>query len=137
MSRHICAAAIRGAHTIVSRAESLYRTALAEKGGDTPVEFPGTAYYLPVIYALLGLKVKKLADAELPLRRARALLPPEPTESLWLPYLGPALDAGAATLVAEEIIEALKFTTGPNPAQGIWLGATTDAVLRKLPLRRA
>ena len=27
-------------------------------------EFPDTAYYLPIIYSLLGAKIEKLADAE-------------------------------------------------------------------------
>jgi acetyl-CoA synthase len=133
MSRLICAAAIRGAHAIVSRAEAIVRSALEEKGGATPVAFPGTAYFLPVIYALLGLKVKKLEECTLPLKRARALLPSEPSEHVWLPYLGPALDAGIATLIAEEIIEAVKLSTGtnlPGPVGNIWLGATTDAILR-------
>jgi len=39
------------------------------------------------------------------------------------------LDAGIATLIATEIIEALKYLTGNEP-KGIWLGFTDDATLR-------
>ena len=35
-----------------------------------------------------------------------------------------------ATLIAEEVIESLKYMTGPNPEEGIWLGFTGDNILR-------
>ncbi|MBU0761223.1 MAG: phenylalanine--tRNA ligase subunit alpha, partial [Nanoarchaeota archaeon] len=47
------------------------------------------------------------------------------------PYLGGTLDAGIATLWAEEIIEAIKYIDGPSPVDGIWLGAATDMILRE------
>ena len=46
-------------------------------------------------------------------------------------YLGPALDAGMATLFAEEIIEGCKYLIGPNPVNDIWLGAADDLILRE------
>ena len=45
------------------------------------------------------------------------LLPPVPSENVWLPYLGGTLDAGMATLFAFEIIEACKYLIGPNPVE--------------------
>ena len=33
-------------------------------GANEPVGFPNTAYYLPVIFGLLGIKVEKLGDME-------------------------------------------------------------------------
>ncbi len=48
-----------------------------------------------------------------------------------MPYFGPALDAGMATLFAEEIIEACKYLIGPNPVNDIWLGAADDVILRE------
>jgi len=74
--------------------------------------------------------VKKLGDLELPLQRARDLLPQEPSQKVWLPYLGPALDAGISTLIAEETIEALKSIDSTPALNDIWLGATTDGILR-------
>ncbi len=130
MSKIIAAAAIRGAHKYVEEAEEKFKKILKTKGPDTKVEFPNTAYYLPLIYALLGIKVKVLKDLEAPLAQARALLSPVPTDKVWLPYLGNVLDAGIATLIAEEIIEVFKYLEGKNPAEDIWLGFTDDAILR-------
>ena len=129
MSKIIASAAIRGAHKYVKEAEEKLNKLIEEKGPDEKVAFPNTAYYLPVIYALLGMEVKTLQDLGRALKEARRLLPPEPTKKLWLPYLGNALDAGIATLIAEEAIEALKYLTGDEP-KGIWLGFTDDAILR-------
>ncbi|MDR7543877.1 MAG: acetyl-CoA decarbonylase/synthase complex subunit alpha/beta [Armatimonadota bacterium] len=129
MSRIIATAAIRGAHKYVDEAEAKLAQALEAHGGSFKLEFPNTAFYLPLILALTGIKVKTLEDAREPLRIARSLLPPIPTDRLWLPYLGDALDAGVATLIAEEIIEAIKYAT-EGPPGGIWLGFTDDAILR-------
>ena len=62
MSKIIASAAIRGAHKIMERAEKKYKEALEKWGPDQEVGFPNTAYSLPVIYAILGIPVKKLAD---------------------------------------------------------------------------
>ena len=129
MSKIIASAAIRGAHKYVKEAERELNKLTKEKGSDYKVAYPNTAYYLPVIYALLGLKVENLEGMEQALKEAKNLLPPLPSEKLWLPYLGDALDAGVATLIAEEIIEALKYARGEKP-EGIWLGFTDDAILR-------
>ena len=129
MSRIIASAAIRGAHKYVKEAEEKLNKLMEEKGPEEKVAFPNTAYYLPLIYALLGIEVKTLKDTQKALEKARGLLPPLVAEKLWLPYLGNALDAGIATLIAQEIIEALKYLTGDEP-KGIWLGFTDDAILR-------
>ncbi|MBE0479218.1 CO dehydrogenase/CO-methylating acetyl-CoA synthase complex subunit beta, partial [Candidatus Aerophobetes bacterium] len=129
MSRIIASAAIRGAHKYVKEAEAKLNKLIEEKGEKQEIGFPNTAYYLPLILALLGIKVETLADARRALQQAKSLLPPPVNERLWLPYLGDTLDAGIATLIAEEIIEALKYLTGDEP-KGIWLGFTDDAILR-------
>ena len=131
MSRIIATAAIRGAHSIVKQAEEKLREAIESKGKDTKVEYPDTGYYLPIIYSATAFEVKTLGDCEEALGHARALLPPIPEEKTYLPYLGWALDAGMATLFAEEVIEACKYLIGPNPVGGIWLGAATDVILRE------
>ena len=129
MSRLIATAAIKGAHKYVEEAEAKLTAAMEAKGASTKLEFPNTAFYLPLILALTGIKVKTLEDAREPLRIARSMLSPVPTDQMWLPYLGDALDAGVATLMAQEVIEALKYANG-GPANGIWLGFTDDAILR-------
>ena len=131
MSKIIATAAIRGAHEYVSRAERDLAAALESHGPDTPVSLTDTAYYLPVIYALTGRKVQKLGELGAIVEIARGLLPPLPSEALWLPYLGHALDAGIATLFAEEMIETLKVVHGTSLSTGLWLGPTPDAILRE------
>lgn len=130
MSKIIASGAIRGAHQIVAKAEAKLKEAIDAKGPNEPVEFPNTGYYLPIIYGLTGHKVEKLSDMEWVLNEAKKLLPEVPSEHIWLPYLGPTLDAGVATLFAEEMIEALKYVIGPNPVDGIWLGAADDVIMR-------
>ncbi len=131
MSKIIAAAAIRGAHEMVKRAEGVLTKAIDEHGKDMQVQYPDTAYYLPIMLLFLGQKVEKLGDLEESLQEARKLLGEVPTDALWLPYLGHALDAGVATLIAEETIESLKYVNGQNPVTGLWLGFTGDAILRR------
>lgn len=132
MSKTIARAAIRGAHKIVGAAAEAVAAAIGQHGKDTAVAFPDTAYYLPLALTLLGMKVEKLAQLEEVIEKCRKLLPPEPSEKHWLPYLGNTLDAGIATILAEEAIEATKYlsSNGQHPVQGIWLGATDDIILR-------
>ena len=115
MSRYIATRAIRGANALVAEAESLLQKALAEKGPDTPVAFPNTAYYLPVINGMLGHQVTKLGDLVPVVEHAKKLLHPVPDDQLWVPYLGEALDAGQATLLAAETIEGIRFVYGEQP----------------------
>ena len=131
MSKIIASAAIRGAHKIAKQAESILARAIEEKGQDCRVEFPNTGYYIPIIYSMTGIAVEKLADFQVVMQEIKGLLPPPVDEDLWVPYLGQALDAGMATLFAEEIIEACKYLIGPNPVDDIWLGAADDVILRE------
>ncbi len=130
MSKIIATAAIRGAHSMVDKADKALTAAIEAKGKDCKVEYPNTAYYLPIMLLFLGQKVETLGDLEESLQEAKKLLGPIPTEKLWTPYLGDTLNSGVATLIAEEIIESLKYVMGPNPAEGIWLGFTGDDILR-------
>jgi len=131
MSRIIASAAIRGAYKIAEQAEEILNKAIKEKGRDCQVEFPNTGYFMPIIYSMTGKEVRTLADFEEVLKEVKDLLPPHVDEELWVPYLGHALDAGMATLFAEEIIEGCKYLIGPNPVEGIWLGAADDIILRE------
>ncbi|KPJ88871.1 MAG: bifunctional acetyl-CoA decarbonylase/synthase complex subunit alpha/beta [Spirochaetes bacterium DG_61] len=130
MSKIIATAAIRGAHKLYAQAEEALAKAIEEKGKDTPVAYPNTAYFLPIMLLFLGQKVQKLGDLQESLQEAKKLLRDIPSDELWLPYLGDTLDSGVATLISEETIEALKYVTGPSPVNGIWLGFTDDSILR-------
>ena len=127
----IAASAIHGAHQAVEQAENYVARAIAAKGIDSAVGFPDTFYSLPVIYSMLGRRVDKLADMGAILDECRLLLAAPPFDRVWLPYLGNALDAGMATLFAFEIVEACKYLIGPNPVNGIWLGAASDVIIRE------
>jgi len=141
MSKLIAFAAIQGAYNIVSKAEGHLKKALAKYGPDQKIEFPNTAYYLPIIYSILGIPVKTLGEANKPMEVARKLLPAHIKNMYHLPYLGPLLDAGMASIFAEEISEAIRYLEEPNfylvsedidEASGrIWLGAPEDTVFRK------
>ncbi|RKX79718.1 MAG: CO dehydrogenase/CO-methylating acetyl-CoA synthase complex subunit beta [Spirochaetes bacterium] len=130
MSKIIATAAIRGAHKLVGQAEVELQKAIDKYGKEHPVDYPNTAYYLPIMYLFLGQKVQKLGDLEESMQEAKKLLADIPSDELWLPYLGDTLDSGVATLIAEETIEALKYLGEQNPVQGIWLGFTPDNILR-------
>lgn len=128
MSRYIATRAIRGANALVTEAELMLNKALKEKGPDTPVSFPNTAYYIPVIGGMTGETVEKLGQLELVIKHARGLLHPSPSDTKWTPYLGETLDSGMATLLAAETIEVVRFIYGlqPEPMPGLTLAGATQ-----------
>ncbi|NQV04964.1 CO dehydrogenase/CO-methylating acetyl-CoA synthase complex subunit beta [bacterium] len=115
MSRYIATRAIRGANALVGEAEVMLERALVEKGPDTPIAFPNTAYYLPVIFGMMGKEVEHLGELSEILDHARSLLHPTPSQEHWTPYLGETLDSGMATLIAAEAIEAIRYVYGLQP----------------------
>jgi acetyl-CoA synthase len=141
MSKLVAFAAIQGAYNIVSKAEGKLKKALDKYGPEQKLEFPNTAYYLPIIYSILGIPVKTLGDAKKPMEICRGLLPSHIKNVYHLPYLGPLLDAGMAAILAEEIVEAIRYIEDPgfyltseeiDEASGkIWLGAAEDVIFRK------
>ncbi|MGQ9921059.1 MAG: acetyl-CoA decarbonylase/synthase complex subunit alpha/beta [Desulfobacca sp.] len=142
MSKIIITAAIRGAHKIVKNCAQKLDDAIAKYGPQQEIGFPDTAYYLPIIYSLMGIPVKSLKDAKVVMDRCMELLPPVPAEKHHLPYLGPGLDAGLATLFAEEIYEAIRILEQPDfylygediiekGSEKIWVGPANDVILRK------
>ena len=142
MSKIIISAAIRGAHKIVGKCAAKLDEAIKKYGENQEIGFPNTAYFLPIIYALMGAPIAKLKDAVPVMKRCQELLPPVPAEHHHLPYLGPGLDAGLATLFAEEIFEAIRYVETPDfyepgeevyskGAEKFWVGAANDIILRK------
>jgi acetyl-CoA synthase len=127
MSRYIATRAIRGANALVTEAELMLEKALAEKGPDTPVAFPNTAYYLPLILGMTGIQAETLGQLKPVIEHARSLLHPLPSAQRWTPYLGETLDSGMATLLAAEAIEAIRFVYSlqPEPMPGFKLAGGT------------
>ena len=141
MSKLIAFAAIQGGYKVVAQVEGELEKALQTYDAATKIGFPNTAYYLPVIYSLTGLKCETLEDLKKPLKFARGLLPPHLKLKHWLPYLGPLLDAGMAGIIAYEVKEALRYLNEPDfylPQEDPdidngkwWVGAADDTILRK------
>ena len=125
MSRYIATRAIRGANALVTEAEIMLDKALNDKGPETPVGFPNTAYFLPLTLGMTGMSVENLSQLKPVLKQARQLLHPVPSEKRWTPYLGETLDSGMATLLAAETIEAIRFIyhLQPEPLPGFKLAS--------------
>ncbi|MEW6621316.1 MAG: acetyl-CoA decarbonylase/synthase complex subunit alpha/beta [bacterium] len=139
MSKIIASAAIRGAHKIVNLADTRLKESIDKFGPNQEIGFPNTGYYLPIIYAMSGIKVKNLTDMEGVVKKCKDLLPPFVDEGIHLPYLGWVLDAGMITLWAEEVIEALKYLETPIPYliatapddDHLFIGAADDKIMRE------
>ena len=134
MSKIIASAALRGGDQIVRQAEEFFQKAREEKGEDTAVGFPDTAYYLPMSHALMGLEVTTVGGLKQILTHARELVGEVPADDLWFPYLGNALDAGIATLLAEEVIMVLRYLYEQEPQDGC-NGFFSDTILRTLGIQ--
>ncbi|MBI5695594.1 MAG: CO dehydrogenase/CO-methylating acetyl-CoA synthase complex subunit beta [Nitrospirae bacterium] len=142
MSRHIAAAAIRGSHGIVAQAAEALENAIASKGEGFKIEWPDTAFYLPHIHGMTGMKIETLGQMREGLAYAKGMLTPIPAEHEYLPYLGETLDAGQATLFAEEILLACRFAMGLEPVvekidgnDFTYNGFITDTILRDLGIQ--
>ncbi len=135
MSREVFSAVIRGAHQFVKEAEEAWKRAVDEHGESTAIGFPETAFALPMVFALTGQKVEKLADCEPVLKHCREdLLKEVPADRVWLPYLGHGLDAGAASMFAQEILCALDYLNGYEWADG-YHGFLTDTSMREVGIQ--
>ena len=128
MSRYIATRAIRGANAIVREAEVMLDRAIKEKGADAAVAFPNTAYYLPFIFGMTGAEISTIGELPPIVEQAKKLLHPIPPDRRWTPYLGETLDSGMATLMAQEIIMAIRFVYGlqPEPMEGLVLAGATS-----------
>ncbi|MBW2608780.1 MAG: CO dehydrogenase/CO-methylating acetyl-CoA synthase complex subunit beta [Deltaproteobacteria bacterium] len=141
MSKLVAFAAIQGGYKVVSTVEGELRNALDSYDASTKIGFPNTAYYLPVIYSLTGMKCETLEDLQKPMEFAHGLLPPHIKSKNHLPYLGPLLDAGMAAIFAYEVKEALRILREPDfyiaeedpdlDAGKMWVGPADDTILRK------
>ena len=134
MSKIVAEAVIRGAYEIYKQASDSLNKAIKEKGPSQKVEFPETAFYFPMANALLGAKVETLKDASLILEHAKSLLPKPPSEKVWLPYLGDALNAGMSVLFSEEIIVAMRYLYNQEPQKDC-NGFFSDTIMRQLGIQ--
>ncbi|MCD6535220.1 MAG: CO dehydrogenase/CO-methylating acetyl-CoA synthase complex subunit beta, partial [Deltaproteobacteria bacterium] len=109
MSKQVIGAGIRGANVVVDRVEGKINAAIEKYGADQAVSLPNTAYFIPVIYGITGIKVQTLGEMLPIIEKCRQLLADVPVDNCWTPYLGPGLDSGMAALFAFDMEEALKY----------------------------
>ncbi len=118
-----------GSDAVIGLTEGAVNDAIEKYGADEKVGFPGTAYYLPTIYAATGVKVAKLGDLPACVEVMKSLVSHEED-------LGAALNAGLATAVGAEIIEALKYVGGATPygegSDETGIGFIPDPIVRSL-----
>ncbi|MFQ6084881.1 MAG: acetyl-CoA decarbonylase/synthase complex subunit alpha/beta [Candidatus Bathyarchaeia archaeon] len=116
---------IKGAKAVLGIANEVVKQTISKVGGGAKVSFPGTNYNLPLIYGLTGKKIDNVDDLKRSLEEFKGLVKDEPT-------LENALNAGVATLLAAEIIEAAKYTTEKEPYKSPFVGFVPDFVIRQL-----
>jgi len=125
-NQDVFALAIQGAQAALGLAEKALQEALALHGPDRAVEYPETCYELPAVYAWDGREAKNLGQLGPILGTQRSKLGTEPT-------LANALAAGEATMIAAEVIEALKYIETTRPYESTdYMGFVPDKVLREL-----
>ena len=115
-----------GSNAVAGLTEGAVNYAIAKYGEDKKVAMPDTAYFLPTIYAATGVKVSKLGDLPACVGVLKSLISNKED-------LGEALNAGLATAVGAEIIEALKYVDNADPYAGdSGIGFVPDPVIRSL-----
>ena len=124
MHEPLFAACLRGAAAVLSLTRTTLDAAMARRGKDASLAYPDTAYELPVAFGLTDLRVATLADAGPVLDLAGTLVRDGATAEN-------ALDAGAATLLAADVLGALSHEKG-NPYPPPAVGFVPDSTLRKL-----
>ena len=115
-----------GSNAVAGLTEGAVNDAIAKYGEDKPVNMPDTAYFLPTIYAATGVKVEKLGDLPACVGVLKSLITNQED-------LGQALNAGLATAVGAEILEALKYVENDAPyADEPGIGFVPDPIIRSL-----
>ena len=115
-----------GSNAVAGLTEGAVNDAIAKYGEDKKVAMPDTAYFLPTIYAATGVKVTKLGDLPACVGVLKSLISNKED-------LGEALNAGLATAVGAEIIEALKYVDNADPyAEDSGIGFVPDPVICSL-----
>ncbi|MBU1006452.1 MAG: CO dehydrogenase/CO-methylating acetyl-CoA synthase complex subunit beta [Candidatus Omnitrophica bacterium] len=130
MSEIIASLAKKGSEAVLSLAVDSLSASLKKFGKEKNVEFPGTAFSLPVSFALLGKEIKTLGGMEFVLSEAKRLSENKPAD-LFIPELGGLLNPGLSTLLSAEVIAAIRYLEGAAPEDG-FAGFISDAALRSL-----
>jgi carbon-monoxide dehydrogenase catalytic subunit/CO dehydrogenase/CO-methylating acetyl-CoA synthase complex beta subunit len=118
--------AVEGSIIACGYADVLLNRALRKYGPDQKIEFPETGYQLPSLFAWLGRDCTRLGDLPQLLGEARGKIVEQPTFEA-------AVASGEATMIAAEIVEALKYIETLTPYEGtMYCGFVPDRILRQL-----
>ncbi|EJA6830822.1 CO dehydrogenase/CO-methylating acetyl-CoA synthase complex subunit beta [Clostridioides difficile] len=114
-----------GSEQALGAAQAMLAEAIEKNGKEHKVAFPDTAYSLPCIYAATGQKMNTLGELEGALEVVKSLI----NRTHLLEH---AFNAGLATALAAEVIEALKYSTMDAPYSEPCAGHITDPIIRSL-----
>ena len=114
-----------GSNAVAGLTEGAVNDAIAKYGEGHAVGYPDTAYFLPIIYAATGVKIKTLGDLPAAVGILKSLITNKED-------LGEALNAGLATAVGAEIIEAIRYLDGDPYADDSGIGFVADPIIRSL-----
>ncbi len=105
-------------------AEIVVKSSIEELGRDCKVAFPDTAYSLPLYYASTGRRVNTLGELEEALETIKGFIVEKN-------LLANGLDAGYATALCAEVIEAVKYARNEDPYRDEpGYGFVSDAQIR-------
>lgn len=126
---------VKGAQKVALEAEEFLTKTIKDKGETQKIAFPETAFYFPLANALLGAETRTLGDAKKVLDTAKTLiLTKTPPDDKWDTFLKDGLNAGVGTILAEEIIAALRYLHGKEPQEDC-PGFFSDTLLRSLGIQ--
>ena len=123
--KNLYSTVFNGSEQALEAAKGLLNEAIEKHGKDHKVEFPDTAYSLPCIYAATGKKMNNLGDLETALEVVESLI----NKTHLLEHV---FNAGLATALAAEVIEAIKYATNDTPYNEPCAGHITDPIIRSL-----
>jgi len=125
-NQDVFALAIEGSRLALDLAETMVREAITRFGEDRAVEFPETCYELPAIFAWDGRDTSTLG-------KLLPIVTSYKEKVSGTVDIANALAAGEATMVAAEIIEAVKYVNNPEPYDGTpYSGFLPDRIIREL-----
>ncbi len=129
------------AHKIVNKCAAKLDEAIQKYGENRRSVFPNTAYFLPIIYALMGTPVAKLKGCGAVMERCKSmLLRSRPKNTICPTWDRPGCRSGHP--VRRRNLRAIRYVETPDfyepgeevyskGAQKFWVGAANDIILRK------
>jgi acetyl-CoA synthase len=126
---------VKGSKALHLAASAALDDILSRRGERTPLVFPETTYFLPLINALLEKEVSVAADCRSVVADiARLSAGGAASNGLSIGLLGGAFNRGIAALVSMELLAALAVSDGKHPS-GESSGFIPDKILRSLGLQ--